>query len=69
MSSRSVGKALPGWYFYIMNSRRQLLPIGTAGEIYVGGVGVALEYLHNSELTAERFIKDPLQNGMIYRTG
>ena len=48
-----------------------LAPIGVPGELYIGGEGVALEYLHLPELTAERFIYDPegLFPGRFYRTG
>ncbi|MGA1870064.1 MAG: aminotransferase class III-fold pyridoxal phosphate-dependent enzyme [bacterium] len=55
---------------YIMNTHRQLMPIGTEGELYIGGDGVGGGYLKNPELTEEKFLKDPYKNGdRIYKTG
>ena len=48
------------------------MPIGVAGEIYVGGAGLAREYLNRPELTAERFIIHPYSNRLdekLYKTG
>jgi acyl-coenzyme A synthetase/AMP-(fatty) acid ligase len=67
--SKSVGHALPGWYYYVMDQQGRLLPPGVIGEIYVGGLGVAECYLNRPELTAERFIKDPYTGERIYRSG
>ncbi len=67
--SRSVGRALPGWHYYVMDRSGQLLPPGVAGEIYVGGAGVAQYYLNRPDLTTERFIPDPYNGGRMYRSG
>lgn len=67
--SRSVGFPLPGWHVYVMDSAQRLLPPGAAGEICVGGAGVALGYLDRPELTAERFLPDPFAGGVMYRSG
>ncbi|MFM2586724.1 condensation domain-containing protein, partial [Vibrio sp. TBV020] len=44
---------------YILDSERNLLPIGAVGELYIGGAGVAKGYLNKPELTKERFIDNP----------
>jgi amino acid adenylation domain-containing protein len=67
--SRSVGRALPGWSVYVMDAQGQLVPPGVAGEIYVGGAGVAEGYLNRPELTAQRFLADPFSGGRMYRSG
>ncbi|MFJ2901843.1 amino acid adenylation domain-containing protein [Streptomyces sp. NPDC087212] len=68
-ATRSVGRALPGWHLYVMDPAGRLLPPGVAGEICVGGAGVALGYLGQQELTSRRFVPDPFTDGMLYRSG
>ncbi|MFM9557352.1 amino acid adenylation domain-containing protein [Streptomyces caniscabiei] len=67
--TRSVGRALPGWHLYVTDEAGRLLPPGVAGEICVGGAGVALGYLGQEELTARRFVPDPVTGGTMYRSG
>ncbi|MFE3717012.1 amino acid adenylation domain-containing protein [Streptomyces cyaneofuscatus] len=67
--SRSVGRALPGWHLYVLDELRRPVPAGAPGEIYVGGEGLALEYLGRPELTRERFVPDPFTGGRMYRSG
>ncbi|MEQ4718186.1 amino acid adenylation domain-containing protein [Nonomuraea sp. B19D2] len=67
--SRSVGCPLPGWHVYVLDERGRPVPCGVPGEIYVGGAGVALEYLGRPELTAQRFLPDPFGGGRMYRSG
>ncbi len=67
--SRSVGTALPGWTLSVRDDRGRVQPLGVPGEIYVGGAGVADRYLNRPELTAERFVDDPLTGERVYRSG
>jgi acyl-coenzyme A synthetase/AMP-(fatty) acid ligase len=67
--SRSVGQALPGWHLYVMDAAQRMVPPGVAGEICVGGAGVALGYLNRPELTSQRFVPDPVTGLVMYRSG
>jgi len=68
-ASRSVGTPIPGWHLYVMDEQQRLLPPGVPGEVYVGGAGVALRYHGRDDLTQSRFMPDPFQKGIMYRTG
>lgn len=63
----SVGRPLPNYYEYIVDTDDNLLPHGVIGELYIGGVGVALGYRNLEQATAERFVE---YNGKrIYKSG
>lgn len=64
-----IGRAIPDLQLYVLDSQRQLVPIGVPGELYVGGAGVAQGYVNRPDLTAERFIANPFGPGYLYRTG
>ena len=69
-TSIPIGRPIADTRVYILNPRRQLLPIGAIGELYVGGEGLARGYLGRPELTAKRFVPDPFVDGeRLYRTG
>ncbi|WP_367866697.1 amino acid adenylation domain-containing protein [Pedobacter sp. WC2423] len=65
-----LGRPLNNRQAYVLDNFGQPVPIGVAGEIYVGGAGVARGYLNQEELTSARFIKDPFVAGnRLYKTG
>lgn len=64
-----IGKPIDGTGIYIVDNELRMLPLGVAGEICITGAGVAKGYLHNEQLTAEKFIANPFGEGKMYRTG
>jgi amino acid adenylation domain-containing protein len=69
-NSTPIGKPIANTQLYILNARRELLPVGATGELYIGGDGLACGYLHREELTRERFVPNPFAAGSrLYRTG
>lgn len=69
----SIGKPLDNTLAYVLDKDLKLLPVGVAGELYIGGVGLARSYLYRPDLTAERFIEHAFSEGghliRLYRTG
>ncbi|MBL6449153.1 amino acid adenylation domain-containing protein [Fulvivirga sp. 29W222] len=55
----NIGKPLPASSIYVMDENHQLKPIGTTGELVIGGKGVSRGYLNNEELTKKKFISNP----------
>ncbi|MDT0266525.1 amino acid adenylation domain-containing protein [Streptomyces sp. DSM 44915] len=65
-----IGRPFPGSTFHVLDERGEPVPPGVTGELWIGGGGVALGYVGEPELTAERFGADPLGDGRRrYRTG
>ncbi|HEX9061552.1 MAG TPA: amino acid adenylation domain-containing protein [Clostridia bacterium] len=65
-----IGRPIDNIKLLIMDKNMQLQPIGVPGELCIGGVGLAREYLNKPDLTQEKFVQNPFEpGGRIYRTG
>ncbi|MFI1400452.1 amino acid adenylation domain-containing protein [Streptomyces sp. NPDC020681] len=66
-----IGRPLPGTTAQVLDPYLRPVPAGAAGELYLGGAGVARGYLHQPALTADRFRPDPYgePGARMYRTG
>ncbi len=69
-SSIPIGRAIARTQALVLGDDLQPVPEGTEGELFLGGEGLALGYLNQPELTAEKFLPSPLvPGGRVYRTG
>ncbi|WP_208615799.1 amino acid adenylation domain-containing protein [Streptomyces cellostaticus] len=64
-----LGPPIANTTFHVLDADQRPLPPGVAGELYIGGDGVAAGYLGRPELTAERFVQVPHVPYRLYRTG
>jgi amino acid adenylation domain-containing protein len=69
-SAPTIGRPIANTTAYILGPSLEPVPIGVTGEIHLGGAGLARGYLHQPEMTQERFIPSPFVPGeRLYRTG
>ena len=67
-----IGRPVDNTRLYVLNPKQVPVPVGIAGELYIGGDGVSPGYLNLPEMTASRFVPDPFGGdpaGRLYRTG
>ncbi len=65
-----IGRSVGGTHIYVLDDALTPVPVGVAGELYVGGAGVADGYLNAPESAARGFVPDPFRDGApMYRTG
>ncbi|MGH3749414.1 MAG: non-ribosomal peptide synthetase, partial [Micromonosporaceae bacterium] len=68
----SIGAPIPNSEVYVLDPFLEPVCVGTPGELWIGGVGVARGYLNQPKLTAERFLPNPfsaVRGARMYRTG
>ena len=67
-----IGRPIANTGIYILDPRKQPVPIGVPGDLFISGEGVARGYLHQPELTADKFLPNPFASepgARMYRTG
>jgi amino acid adenylation domain-containing protein len=72
VTATPIGGPIANTEIYILNEHRQPVPLGTPGELYIGGAGVGRGYLNRPDVSAQKFIVDSFDGQSatrLYRTG
>ena len=72
VSGSVIGEAIPDLQLYVLDNDMKPVPVGSSGELFVGGAGVSQGYLNRPELTELHFVPDPfsnIPNARLYRSG
>ncbi|MEL6780654.1 MAG: AMP-binding protein, partial [Cyanobacteria bacterium J06597_16] len=65
-----IGAPIANTQFYILDNQQRQVPMGVAGELCIGGAGLSEGYWKQPDVTAERFIANPLSPAeILYKTG
>lgn len=67
----TIGKPIPGVKTFILDDNLKPVPVGVSGELYIGGIALAIKYKNDTENTKMRFISNPFDDGQskLYKTG
>ncbi len=68
----SIGRPIANHHVFVLDAALRSVPLGVPGELYIGGVGLAREYLNDPQRTESHFVNGPADSATpcrLYRTG